>query len=243
MSSTTFAHLSSDAVGLAEPKIAPPRAAAPPPASAAEVGGWFNAIYEQARGQTGLVPWAHSGANPFMIAWMNKVAPGLVRPGARVVVVGCGLGNDAAELACRGYDVTGFDIAPAAIDWARREHPEMADAFVVADAFDPLPRLQRRFDLVVECCTIQSIPPRMRADLVKGISSLLCPHGVMLAVCRGRQEGVPLESFDVPPYPLTAPELDGLMRDAGLAPIHPTCAFDDDCDPPVKRVRGAFKRA
>ena len=41
-----------------------------------------------------------------------------MRRGSRVVV-GCGLGDDVAELLSRGYDAVGFDVSPTAIGWAR----------------------------------------------------------------------------------------------------------------------------
>lgn len=37
----------------------------------------------------------------------------------RVLELGCGAGNTCLELAKRGYEVHGVDIAPTAIDWAR----------------------------------------------------------------------------------------------------------------------------
>jgi len=40
-------------------------------------------------------------------------------PRGRVAVPGCGRGHDARLLAARGYDVTGFDFAPAALSQAR----------------------------------------------------------------------------------------------------------------------------
>lgn len=41
-------------------------------------------------------------------------------PGKRLLEIGCGLGNDLCELARRGLDVTGIDIAPKAVEMTRR---------------------------------------------------------------------------------------------------------------------------
>lgn len=216
---------------------------APAPRSRVELGPWFEKFYRDAAGDISRVPWADGAANPAFVAWLNAAAPCLVRPGGRVAVVGCGLGHDAVELVNRGYDVTAFDIAPTAVEWAKRLHPAHEDRFVVADACAPPSRLRHRFDLVVEAFTIQSAPLAFREDLVKGMAELLGPRGVLLAICRGRANDAPVNGFDAPPYPLTVGELVGLMRGAGLAPLSDVDDFEDDGDPPVRRLRGCFKRA
>ena len=73
-----------------------------------------DAIYRRADGALELVPWANEGPHPAFLAWLNAEAPCLVRPGCRVAVVGCGLGDDAIELINRGFDVTAFDHDPLA---------------------------------------------------------------------------------------------------------------------------------
>src|ERR1044071_8030366 len=149
---------------------------------------WFEQIYTDAGGDAAKVPWSKGGPSPAMLAWMNSAAPALVRPGACVTVSGCGLGDDVRELADRGYDATGIDVSPTAVEWARRRHPELADRFQVADLTDLPPGLRRRADLVVEVSTIQVVHPELRPAIVAGIASLARPRGVVLAVCRGREE-------------------------------------------------------
>lgn len=210
-----------------------------------EINQWiekFDGIYRDAAGNIDLIPWAHRQPCPFMVSWLNAVGPGLIRPGARVAVVGCGLGEDACELAERGYDVTAFDACPSAVEWAQRLHPDHADIFMQADAIDPPTRLVHRFDFIVEIHTLQSLPPAHRHDLAAGMSRLLSPRGVLLAIARGRDESVPLSTLDGPPFPFTAKELTDLMGTAGLSPLRPVDDFTDDCTPPVRRLRGAFHR-
>lgn len=218
--------------------------AAPVPASA-DPTAWvryFEEIYRRADGDTGHVPWADTHANPALVAWLNGEAPSVVRPGAAVTVVGCGLGHDVVELAGRGYDVLGFDVSPTAIDWAKRLHPEAADRFVVADLFNLPGSLARRADLVVEVCTLQALHPSMREHAAQAIASLARPRGCVLTVCRGRDEGELLESFTAPPYPLTSAELCGLMEAQGWYPTRPVDDFMDDETPPKRRLRAAFRR-
>ena len=65
----------------------------------------FEAIYRDSDGDPARIPWAHAKPCPWLVSWLNAEAPSLVRAGARTAVVGCGLGNDAALLAERGYEV------------------------------------------------------------------------------------------------------------------------------------------
>ena len=75
------------------------------------------------------------------------------------------------------------------------------------------------------------------------MAELLGPRGVLLAICRGRSDDVALEELDAPPYALTPRELTTLMRDASLTPVQSIDDFEDDNVPPVRRLRGCFKRA
>lgn len=205
----------------------------------------FEQVYADARGEASRVPWAAGCACPVMAEWLNTEAPLLVRPGSRAVVVGCGLGDDVVELAGRGYDVLGFDLAPTAVRWAALRHPAHAARFLQADLLNMPARLQRRFDLVVEVNTIQSIAPEARPMVAKALGNLLAPRGVMLAVCRGRDQAQPLNECLGPPWPLTPTELHEMLAGAGLYPVHGEPAVIEAWDqeePPKRRLRGTFTR-
>jgi SAM-dependent methyltransferase len=206
---------------------------------------WNSFYADFYRGAQGVaeIPWANLAPCPALVAWLNVEAPALIRPGASVAVVGCGLGDDVREVFSRGYDVIGFDISPRAIDWARERHPEVSDRLIVCDVFD-LPRnLMRRHDLVIEIYTIQSVSPSLRRRVVSGVVSLARPRGVVLTICRGRDEGEALDGLDGPPFPLTSRELKDLFVAEGFAPMREPDDFCDDEDPPQRRLRGAFRRA
>lgn len=202
----------------------------------------FDAVYREASGQRERIPWHHDRANPAMVEWLNTDAPGLIRPGAAVAVVACGLGSDVAHLAERGYEVVGFDVSPTAIDWAKGLHPELSDRLVCADLLELPARLRRRFDLVVEIHTIQALHPSLREPAIAGVSGLARPRGVVLVICHARAETMPIERVEGPPYPLNRPELLGLMESQGFHPMREIDDFVDDGPAARRRFRGMFRR-
>lgn len=75
-----------------------------------------------------------------------------LRPGQRVLDVGCGPGRHAVELARRGLVVTGIDISPGFLDVARR-HAEAAGVgatFLLQDARELT--FEAEFDAVICLC-------------------------------------------------------------------------------------------
>ena len=145
------------------------------------------------------------------------------------------------ELLNRGYDAIGFDISPTAIDWARTRFATQASAFNVGDLLAPPTRFRHRFELVVECCTLQSLDPTLREQAVAAIALLLGPRGVLVTVAHGRDESELLETVHGPPWPLTRSELAGLMESCSLKPLRAIDDFNDDAD--QRRLRGAFEHA
>jgi SAM-dependent methyltransferase len=72
--------------------------------------------------------------------------------GSTILELGCGAGNITVWLARFGYNVTGIDISPTAIDWARcRAVDEGVDAaFFVGDVLDLSGIEDNNFDLVFD---------------------------------------------------------------------------------------------
>jgi ubiquinone/menaquinone biosynthesis C-methylase UbiE len=79
-------------------------------------------------------------------------ALGNMPPSGRLLELGCGAGNIAVWLAKQGYEVTGIDISPTAIGWARqRSDDEKADArFIVGDVLELKDFDNDSFDLVLD---------------------------------------------------------------------------------------------
>lgn len=166
---------------------------------------WFDRLY--AAGVAGEVsmPWDRTGPQPLLEEWAG--AAGIDGAGRRAVVVGCGLGADAAYVAGLGFATTGFDVSPTAVQQARERHAGSGLDFEVADLLALPDACREAFDLVVEVFTVQALPDPPRRDAIAAVSGLVAPGGTLLAV-EFRSEG---SQPDVqgPPFPLD--------RDAMLA--------------------------
>jgi SAM-dependent methyltransferase len=194
---------------------------------------WFEELYLQADGP-GSIPWADLRPNPFLLGWLESGH----RLGTRALVVGCGLGDDAAELAARGQEVTACDIAPAAIERCRRRFPESRAVFCVADILDPPHEWRASFDFVLSAYTLQVLPAELRPRAAAGIASTLAPGGCALVISRGREESEPAGEM---PWPLSRAELLGIFAPhLGLVEL---ADFYDDEQPPVRRLRLTLARA
>src|SRR5579883_2301910 len=102
----------------------------------AEIGRHFEQLYAEAnaRDDPNAVPWARLAPNPLLVDWLQQ--RDIQGDGRPALVVGCGLGDDAEELARAGFRVIGIDISPSAVTWARRRFPESAVNYRVVDLFD-----------------------------------------------------------------------------------------------------------
>src|SRR5207253_3853096 len=116
-----------------------------------EPTAWFQPLYAWANGDASRIPWADRATNPNLLAWLD--AHQTRGDGRSALVVGCGLGDDAEELARRGFGVTAFDISPAAIDWCRKRFPGSKVTYRAADLLAPPAEWTRAFDFVFEAYT------------------------------------------------------------------------------------------
>lgn len=176
---------------------------------------WFEPLYARANRDASAVPWAGMEPMPQLVSWLDQLDGGV--DGLTALVVGCGLGDDAAELARRGAIVTAFDVSATAVQWARERFGELGIDFVVADLFDLPAGWARSFDVVVEVRTIQSLPPSVRAPASAAVGRCVGPQGLLVVVALLATSQAAREAAGGPPWPLAPAELadfrvDGLDR-------------------------------
>ena len=197
--------------------------------------GWFDALYKEAAGDNEKIPWADLEPNKYFRAWAQGA--GLEGNGRKALVVGCGLGDDAVYLDDLGFDVTGFDISPTAIEWAKRLHAGRNIKFEVADLFEPFRGWLGAFDFVLEVYTIQPLPLEMRERAIDAVAGFVAPGGDLVVVTRGREDEEPVEEL---PWPLSRKDLSRFEAN-GLKQIHFEIMQGDE-DPPAQRFVAVYER-
>ena len=123
----------------------------------------------------------------------------------RVAVPGAGRGHDARLLARRGYRVTAFDFAEAAVAEARRlAAAEAVELIVEARDVFTLPRDHAgAFDGVWEYTCFCAIDPARREEYVRVLHTILRPGGLLLACFYPLREG-----GGGPPFPVSRDDID-----------------------------------
>jgi Thiopurine S-methyltransferase (TPMT) len=202
---------------------------------------FYESRYQQASGDAAKLGWATQQSSPALIEWLNEHASSVIRPGACITVVGCGLGDDVAELTGRGYDAFGFDCAPSAISWAQRRHAEIAGRFLCADLFDPPTTILRRGDLVIDLGTLGAVPPALREAGVSGLVALARGRSRIVVVTPSRASDEPLIG---PPFGFCPTELRGLFAAKSWTICDEAGGFRhetrDEAEPAA--IRAVFKR-
>ena len=121
--------------------------------------GWFEDLYSRAGEETTIIPWADLKPNPNLVDWLDQ---NRFTVSGRALAIGCGLGDDAEELARSGFTTTAFDISESAIMWCRRRFPLSSVSCVVADLLSAPADWEAKFDLVLESYTLQVLPSGLR---------------------------------------------------------------------------------
>jgi SAM-dependent methyltransferase len=163
---------------------------------------WFERLYAKAADGEAVIPWDRRAPHPLLMEWIEE------RPmlsGSRTLVVGCGLGDDAAYLAGQGYRVIAFDISRSAIEAARRRFPTSPVDFRVADLLNPPGEWRQHFGLVLETYTTQSLPVRLRPTVALHVGRFVAPGGRLLVLAEASAGDEPV---DGPPWPLSRNDIE-----------------------------------
>jgi SAM-dependent methyltransferase len=145
------------------------------------------------RYRAGDTPWEKGAPAPPLLEWLGS-------RGAMcgdILVPGCGAGHDVRAIAAASPTarVVGLDIAPSALDQARRHALGVRETYQLANILNLPDELTNRFQWVFEHTCFCAIEPGQRLDYVRGVLRALEPQGVLLAIF-----------FLNPWYPGKAPE-------------------------------------
>jgi cyclopropane fatty-acyl-phospholipid synthase-like methyltransferase len=193
----------------------------------------WSAIY--ATGSVEQMPWYYAELDPDLEHALEAQS---VRSG-RVLDLGTGPGTQAIALAERGFEVTGSDIAEAAIAGAtaRAEAKGVRVEFVVDDILDS--RLRGGFDLVLDRGCFHVMPPERRSDYVARVHTLLS-RGSRLLILKcfsSEQPGA------YGPHRFTPDQLRAIFRPGfEVLSIEPT-VYHGTLDPPPKALLAVMRAA
>ncbi|HJM13303.1 MAG TPA: class I SAM-dependent methyltransferase [Candidatus Thalassarchaeaceae archaeon] len=173
---------------------------------------WFEDVYSASKKDRAMVPWDWMEPHPFLTDWEKQTDLS-----GKALVVGSGLGEDAAFLCGKGWKVTAFDISESAVSWAKEIHPNCEIEWFVSDLQDPPGKWEGAFDLVLEVHILQAIPSEIRQRAATRLSSLVTKGGYL--VCIGRLDDG-MEATPGPPWPLSRPFIESIGIGLELVEFH-----------------------
>ena len=153
-------------------------------------------FWEQ-RFHEGHTPWDRGEVNPQCSAWL---AAGTLRP-CCILVPGCGSGYEVAALAKAGFEVTGLDYAPVAIERTRQllAAEKLKAELVEADALTWRP--QRPYDAIYEQTCLCALYPDDWRAYADQLHRWLIPGGKLYALfAQMLRAGAAEGAIQGPPY-------------------------------------------
>jgi Thiopurine S-methyltransferase (TPMT) len=150
---------------------------------------------------TGRTPWDFGGIPADLKSFIaNSSISG------SVLIPGCGSGYEVQTFHMAGYDVTGIDFSPAAVNQAKRVLGVLAERVVLGDFFTH-DFGGRCFDLIYERTFLCSMPPSRWPDYATRVADLLSAEGRLIGIFFYAQQ-----SASGPPYPLTEKQAEQLFE-------------------------------
>jgi SAM-dependent methyltransferase len=139
---------------------------------------WHELIYQRLIA-SGATTWDRTPYDEYELRpLVAKILRRRLRPGQRVLVLGCGTGPDACHFAGAGLRVTGIDISPTAIDLAKKQAADrgLDVTWIVGDACHL--RRAGRFDTVFDAHMLHclALAPD-RTALIRSVAGVLVIGG------------------------------------------------------------------
>ena len=152
----------------------------------------------QQRIERGEMPWDRGEAGPQIAAWREA---GVLPPGTRVLVPGCGSGHDVLALARAGCEVTALDYAPASLALTEQRLREAGAAATLVQADALQWQAPQPFDAVYEQTCWCALHPDRWSAYAGQLQQWVRPGGrLLLLAMQCRREGAAEGRIEGPPY-------------------------------------------
>jgi SAM-dependent methyltransferase len=154
---------------------------------------WYELVYGACY-RLGFTPWDRGAPASGLVGLVD--GPEALKPG-RALDLGCGTGTNTIFLCSNGWQVTGVDIVPRALEAARRNarHARVSPSFVGGDVtrlreLD----LEGAFDLVVDVGCFHTLPAGLRERYVESVSSVATPGATLFLFAFSPRRLAPVRS-------------------------------------------------
>lgn len=130
--------------------------------------------------------WELSRPRPILVEFVEK---GLIKKG-KALDLCCGAGTNTVYLAKRGFEVTAIDIAPRAIEYAKKKagQANVKINFMVQN-FVNLPFGDEEFDFVFDIGCFHHVKVEDRTKFIEGVHRVLKKGGSYLLTCFSYKNG------------------------------------------------------
>jgi len=105
-----------------------------------------------------------------------------IKPGMKLLELGCGVGSDSAYFASLGVDVVATDFSDVVIAQNKAKHANVT--FEVVDIAKPLPYEAKMFDVVYAHLSLHYYDEPKTAKVFKEIERVLRPGGMLYFSCK-----------------------------------------------------------
>ncbi len=134
----------------------------------------FNTMY-----RSGSPPW-DTGVTPPEV--VEVIAGPDALPPSRALDLGCGTGTNAIYLARHGWDVTGVDFSPLALQQARQKAKDIPQVRLVEGDVSQLSRLgiDGPFDFVLDIGCFHGLSDQQRQNYVREVARVTKPGATLM---------------------------------------------------------------
>ena len=121
-------------------------------------------------------------AENWSLSWRPLLQKKAFPKQGKLLEMGCGAGNLSINFAQAGYEVTGVDIAPTAIDWAieNAAKAEVKITFIQGDVLEGTEIADGSFDIALDGYCFHCIIGRDRAQFLRTAHRILKNNGILV---------------------------------------------------------------